>query len=490
MTYYKYKGPETQINWAKVGKNMSDMLATEQNAREEKKEQIDTQQREDLKYINEAPTGDFMYGNTVYSQISTDMQEAMKLNSDALKSGRMSVQDYTRNRQNIMDNTSMLFDLGQEYQDEYSVKMERLDNLTSSYREQWEMAQVEGLGNLKNVRVIIDSSGDFKIAKMVKNPDTGVFEVSKNPNDVVSVSEMRNRLKSQYNRFDVGKAATNAAGQLGAVEKTILKDATRAGGLGQLITTIDATEGDYTIDEGLISTYKDWENDQVGAMMSNPENISSVLVDMKLNAPSGEKYEFTYDKDAFDKDKTGSLIYLDREQDGRGVPVFKKGQREEVENTLRTAIRASIDEKNQIKATSRKPYPQRAAATKPPAKEDAVFEAQFNIRESKKLKNAQGQWISGEAEIRKALTELPGLYGRKYRVEDGLQQVYYIGEDGKEVIEVETEEGGNIAELLLNVSRNNSMLEGGQYSDAASRKTYAGKKKSGTTTNSTGGTSR
>jgi len=47
-TYYKYaeRSADSQINWAEVGKNMSDMLKEETRIREEKKAAIDAASRE------------------------------------------------------------------------------------------------------------------------------------------------------------------------------------------------------------------------------------------------------------------------------------------------------------------------------------------------------------------------------------------------------------------------------------------------------------
>ena len=489
MTYYKYENANTPINWAEVGKNMSDMLTTEADNREKKKEAYDKGYRDDQKWANEnIVLGNHPETNARYAEMSVNLPEYNRLQFSLLKKGQLSQQEYTANRQNARDSAQSVLGLGKKFQAEYDIKMPRYESGKSSYREAWEMKSAEGLSKMKNVRIVMDDNGNQIFMPMVSNPKTGIFEVSKNPNDAISVLEMESRLNSQWDRFDVGLAATNAAAQLGAIEETVLNKANSPGGLDVFYTDIDAKKG---------SGYDNWENDQIGVMMSNPNNISSVLVDLKLNTTTtdgsrGEKYVFTYDKEAFKKDKTGSLIYINREEDMRGVAEFKPEQEETVREALRTAIRASIDEKIELKSAGRKSIPT-VTAPKPPI-EYNKFEKVFMSDEGygKHIKDANGKIVSDEKSIKEALYYLPGLDDFSYRVEDGKHELYgeYDGESGGEFTLIAAENGADFANLLLEKSRQYSMKGNGMYDTGEKQRQYAGKKGSSTTTNSTGGTSR
>jgi hypothetical protein len=352
MSYYKYQGPEKQINWAKVGKDMSDMLGTEQAAREEKREQIDTQVREDNKWISDNATyGDLSSRNAKTAQLSNDMSEFNKLQYSLLKSGQLSLQDYTRNRQNLMDNAEIEFSLDKMLQDRAGVAYNRMNEPASdglpvgSYIDEWNVKQAEKLLKTKNARTIINRDGTFSKVLMVKNPETGMFEVSKNPNDVLSAAEAATLMSFTNDRFKMGEVINKLTSQLGAFETSELKDAISAGGIGQILTRTDSKEA---------GAYKKWEEDQIGAIMSNTNNLRSILTDVKINTPDGKDYDFTYDKEAFEKDNTNSLIYINRDESSRGVYEFKPEQKKIVEETLKTAMRASIDEKHEVNATSRK----------------------------------------------------------------------------------------------------------------------------------------
>ena len=57
MTYYKYqeRSADSQINWAEIGKSMSDMLKNEAETRIAKKDAIDQASREFGEVLSNAP---------------------------------------------------------------------------------------------------------------------------------------------------------------------------------------------------------------------------------------------------------------------------------------------------------------------------------------------------------------------------------------------------------------------------------------------------
>jgi hypothetical protein len=63
-TYYKYaeRTADSQINWAEIGKNMTDMLQQEVAIREEKKAALDEVTRKAAEQISNAPQGEHESG--------------------------------------------------------------------------------------------------------------------------------------------------------------------------------------------------------------------------------------------------------------------------------------------------------------------------------------------------------------------------------------------------------------------------------------------
>ena len=432
MTYFKYaeRQVDTQINWAEIGKSLSDTLKAEATAREAKKEAIDQASREFAQTLANAPTGLYEAGNQFASNIANDASAYRLMTDRLLKSGQLKLKDYTAGRQNINDDVSTLFDLAQEYQDEYKVKMDRWKAGKSAYREVFQMEQAEGLANIRDVKGYINpATGNVSLGKMVKNPTTGVMEMSKNPNDRATVNELRNRLKSQYDRYDVNEAAAQRVEVLGVIEESIIQYAGE-GSLNTIITKIDAKQGNYALDKDaqqFVADYKAWEDLQVESMMDIPYHIESVLTDMKNVAPNGEQYTFTYDREEFEaQGEDGNLIFLDTSKDANGTPEFNERQRKAVEESMRIAIRAQIDVKKQAKAAGMTPY-------EPEAKREAEDQLQADadaLTEIAKL------WYGDKNAGMSALSFLSGLDRNKDfynydRTKEGLK-LYFTDENGKE----------------------------------------------------------
>ena len=125
-TAYKYveRKAEDNINWAEVGKNFSNMLQEEVRVREEKKASIDEATREFNEILNNVPQGENRELNEFALGYADKVQQQMLMQEQLLKSGQLNPKQYTIMRQNLTDGTDIGFNLMQDYNDEYSKKME------------------------------------------------------------------------------------------------------------------------------------------------------------------------------------------------------------------------------------------------------------------------------------------------------------------------------------------------------------------------------
>ena len=358
MTYFKYveRDVKDQINWAEVGKGVTDMLKAEVVARENEKQKIAERSQKFGEQLSNSPTGDYDAGNTFIGDFSNGMQEYRLLQDRLLQTGELSLRDYTRNRQNNTSGTTQMFDLAKEYQAEYKEKMARWDGDESSFREVWEMEQAEGLANLRNVGGYINPTNG--VVSIGKRDDSGA--ISSNPNDFATVPELRSRLKQKYNRFDLNGFADASAESLGAIEESEVFRA-REGQLNTIVTEVNAMKGNYTDEEkAFVATYNDWENAEADIVLGDANKVSSVLTDRGKKAPNGKAYTFTYSKDEFDtQGEGGNLIYLNRDAKSgaiSGAPTFTKAQEEDVKDTVKMAIRARIDQKKTTKSAGSTPF--------------------------------------------------------------------------------------------------------------------------------------
>jgi hypothetical protein len=300
-TYYNYaeREADSQINWAEIGKNLSDTLTEVNVLREKKKAAIDESTREFTKTLANAPQGENGLVNQRTLDYANNATEMMLMQERLLKSGQMKFKDYATVRQNLVDSTEQAFGLSQEYQAEYKVKMERMQSddpaTASAALEQWQMEQLEGYANLETMNFYIDpTSGNVSMGKVLKKTIDGktVDVMDDNPNNYVSVNTARNRLKTYYNKYDVDKTLNAAAASLGTNVEAVRK----AGGLfsaGEITTTTDVTKKKDV--DGAINLYNEAEKNFISASLANDFNMASVLTDHeKFDPTTGKAYTFTY----------------------------------------------------------------------------------------------------------------------------------------------------------------------------------------------------
>ena len=91
MSYYKYaeRDADSQVNWAEVGKGLSDMLQETNRVREEKKAALDEAQRETMKYLAETPNGEHGGARQCILEYANIGSNQMRIWDHLLKSGQL-----------------------------------------------------------------------------------------------------------------------------------------------------------------------------------------------------------------------------------------------------------------------------------------------------------------------------------------------------------------------------------------------------------------
>lgn len=340
-TFYKYaeRSAESQINWAEVGKNVTDMLATEASLREEKKAAIDEASRQFGEVLSNAPQGDFQSANEWTLNFANDAAQQRLIQDRLLKSGRMSLRDYTVQRQNLNDSTNQLFAISKEYQDKYKEAVERYNGDKSQEFEIWLTKQAEGLSNFTNTKAYINpTNGQVSIAQMkrVKGADgKEVMVMDENPDNYVTVNQLRNRMNVRLDKYQYREAIDNQVGSLGAFIQTNIEKFKG----GYRMIRIDQIE-----DAKLREDYKLWEDKMVQAELANPFNQLGLLTDAVDKVPgTNDFYEFTFDAELA---KTNpKYIYMKDDGSGMPRPEFTEAQNKAASDFLRTQTRQVIDQK-------------------------------------------------------------------------------------------------------------------------------------------------
>lgn len=351
MSYYGYVKRENAagVNWQEVGENLSNVLLEAGAERQAKRDAFDEATKEYQDILNNAPSGDFKTANAFALNHAADAARMRLIQDRLLKNGVMKDRDYTVARQNLTDGTKQLFGLAEEYQAEYTDKMARLKEGKSQELESWLMAQIEGLSNLKNAQSYINSEdGSVSIGKLIDGP-SGTRVLSKNPNDFMTVNQLRNRYKEKYDKFDVSGTMTIEAERLGTFIESV-RDAGGPAYAGTITKLLDPTKRGTLGPKGkkAVDSFLTMERDMInGYLESNPLNALSVLTNsVAINPDTGQPFEPTFDKYEARVDPNKILIRDDGS--GRIEPLLNDKQKKLAFESVQTNFRNKIDREKTI----------------------------------------------------------------------------------------------------------------------------------------------
>jgi hypothetical protein len=356
-TYFKYaeRSAESQINWAEVGKNMTDMLQEQERIRDEKISALDAATRELGEKLANPPQGEHKSANQWALEYGDNASQYMLMQEKLFKSGKMKTKDYLVSRQNLVDGTKQAFNLTKEFQETFKMKMDRYKNGESQDLELFLNAQAEKFGDFTKSQLYINpTDGSVNVAMKERRVIGGkeVFVMNQNPNDFTTISSLRNTIAGTYDKFDTNAASTAFADALGKEETASIVFGTLSKG-GAITTVEDITSRTDLDADGKTIMFKfiDAENQMITAALENPYNRLSVLTNTKKFAPNGKQYTFTYDEADAKANPEKVLLKVDSAT-GQPTPQFNDEQMKVSNEAMRTEVRAKYDYKKGISQTA------------------------------------------------------------------------------------------------------------------------------------------
>lgn len=368
---YQPTDPQAQLNWAEVGQNLSNVFNEEAASRDAKVAEINEQTRQFLKQAEEIPQGESTSIREWGLQYSGQLTEAVRLQQDLLKSGDLNQTQFLTARQNLQDGTDQAFTLMQEYQDVFAKKMERMksDNpdTSSQQLEVWLMENAEGFANFNKSQLMPDPrTGKVSVGIKVKNPKTGLMELSTNPNDRRSMTALRGQLMGEFNEYNIESKTAEWVKGNGKWSQIIREVGSRTDA-GTITTILNPMEKLMKVDDSgkrivdldkakalgvpeadleAMNLYLQAEDDWITGQAANALTVSSVLTENAGVASNGKEFTFTYS--AKDAKANPEKILLDPQSN---QPVFDKSinpNSVEQEETFRQYMRNSIRNKHNV----------------------------------------------------------------------------------------------------------------------------------------------
>ena len=426
-TYYKPQpvAAQTQINWAEVGKDFSDMLSEDKRVKDEKKAAIDEDTRQQMKNLNsvELTNGQAPSANEWWLNASGEITNAMQMANGLLKSGQLNITAYTKMMQNINDGTDGLIGVFDKFKNEYNLKKERMgcndpEGVGCSQKlEYWAMEQLESMGNFQNTAVVVNpDTGSFSVADLVEG------KIVNDPNKVRSINTLQTMAGSEFNLFDLDAATAAFADKAGTFER-ISRTASTATQKGiKTITTSPMFNGEFSEDDIKLledtdatpeliaelqaqgNIYFAAEQQLVQTIMANDLQSTSILTNSIGSDDDGNDYDFTFNKER------GENEILMKQEGNALVPDFTdeigKRQLEKVEKFIKTDTRNQLDKKETSTVEDTR---------KTPPKKDKESDSERNIRLEKERQGELSQSIydyitsNNVNDLNKLETEIKGF---------------------------------------------------------------------------------
>jgi hypothetical protein len=376
-SYYKYveRDSDSFVNWADIGKNMSDMLIEKERVREETRDAVDQSTRDFQKYLtNNTPTGQDESARKKALIHADNASKFMLMQDTLLKSGKMKLKDYTIGRQNIIDDTERLFDTMKVYQSERDVVMQRYNDGISSRGEILNMEEIEAFGDWeKSEPYIIPKTGRVAMAMKEEQIVDGkkIYAMNENPNAFASILELNILMKQRWNKFKLAEATEEWTSNLGTNLEEMTVEEADILKKGLVRTTEDITKRtDLSEDKKtVIYRFVDAENKFIKASLSNQFNRASTLLDYVERAPNDEKYFFTKDPDVA-KNNPAAILKVINPSTQVTTFQFSDEQMKASEEYIRGFVRSKYKKSVKEESTPQlKPPPQpRKPASKPASK--------------------------------------------------------------------------------------------------------------------------
>ena len=163
-TFYKFaeRSADSQINWAEVGKQLSDVVTEETNVRRDRKAAIDADIASFQDQLNNPPLGEHQGFNDWTTNYAANTQDYALQLERLVKSGKIKTRDYTRMKANLTQGTSDAFDMSTKFQERYAEIVERAKinpetgKPQSQELEQFLMNSTRAMGNYSNSELYID----------------------------------------------------------------------------------------------------------------------------------------------------------------------------------------------------------------------------------------------------------------------------------------------------------------------------------------------
>lgn len=362
---YVEREADSYVNWADVGRDMSNTIDDIQRVREEKKALIEKTYREDLKFIQDNPSGEHETLRAWSLGVAQSSAEMMRLQNTLLKQGKLNLPNYLSFRQNITDSVEKIYTVNGQLQEAFKEVNDRTKEGTNQQLERETKVLLEKYGKLEDTEAYINPLNGtiyLGLTEIVEEGGKSVKRLKKGDGTYLSPDDLQAAAMQKFDNFDERPVLKDFAEGLGDVKEQIRLRGGEA--LAGAIYSVSDVTYDRIIEianslpenqrptaaqlaelQKYAADFKASETKFIEGVLNNKYNASALLTE-RIKSKDGNPYNIVFNKA---DQKTEYDIYVEKTPEGKFTPVFDektdagKKQKEVLTDYLRGQLRVMYD---------------------------------------------------------------------------------------------------------------------------------------------------
>jgi hypothetical protein len=258
-TYYNYvrRGTESQVDWGKIGKGLTDEITRISQDREAKRTELDKLNTDLIRSASQVTAPEQEYVRNLVLNGTNEMKNLALTNNNLLKRGIITPAQYRMAMENMSAGVSDLDKASKEFDSSYKKSMERLAKGEMPWEEQQQKEELFKYGNLKDKTLYVAPDGSMYITSIDENGNPVA-----DPRKMMNTGVLAQGLGNEMVKYDVNGQLDKGVESIGSVVEIIRKN-------GVLATDSPMNN----------SEYKKARDLYIDSMITNPKNVISIMGD-------------------------------------------------------------------------------------------------------------------------------------------------------------------------------------------------------------------
>lgn len=343
---YERQDPTTQVDWGEQASKITKTFEGIRDERQGRKDLLEKNIEEQRVALNDIGEYDSKTLRQVALDSSQQNAEELARKADLMRRGIIKPNDLMKFKSNQSAGWTQFKNNAENWNAKFVEYTERMqgDPPPGSQLEMQLAQSLEGFGNLKNLKFLVDDDGNMAYART--DDDGNIL-----PGESISANEMTNLLNQKIDNYDVPKAVMSIKEELG----TIITATIDPDGIRTNITTeeMSRAESNYFGSEAGQETLRL----KALEMTAVPQNLA-VMMTQDVRMPDGKLYQGDFGgkkHDAWaaenpDKDQSLNPYIAMRFDGNRYVPDITEKQKEAGNKYAEKIIRTALDVKQTAKS--------------------------------------------------------------------------------------------------------------------------------------------